>query len=262
MKRYFSKDMLWTVTLGFLFVFCFKLCIKGELNYYLHMKMFPFVYFMTLGLGVLFCFELWNLKNRDKASFDRGVVLFLIPICALMVKPASLQMDRAVFQRFDWSAPAFALSIPGVTKEKDYSKMTAQELGLITQDTLFYQSENKKDRFLSALDKIYDMERNDSEEYTLEGFVIKDETFQKDHAFIARTVITCCVADSTVDGVLCEGKEIGKLKNNQWVRVKGTVRRGEKKASTEFIPSQSHVVLEVSQVEEIEPIDPPYVYTY
>lgn len=263
MKKYISRNSVWIAILGFLFVGFFRLSITGDLQYYLHKKMFPFVYFATLILGALLCFELWNLKNKERRSFDKGIVLFFIPMCALLIQPTSLQLDGNILQRFHIKEPAFALSIPGVTKEKDYSQMTAEELGLLTEETLFYQSEKKKHSFLSDLDEIYDTQRNDVKEYTLEGFVLKDSNFRDDQIFVARTIITCCVADAMIDGVLCEGEELKEIQNNQWVRVTGIIRRMEKKEEAERLePSDSHIVLDVERIEVIDPIDPPYIYAY
>ena len=85
------------------------------------------------------------------------------------------------------------------------------------------------------------------------GFVFRDKSFGPDQFMVARYVVTCCVADATVAGIIVRSPEAASLAADQWVEVSGVFEPG--KLGTEELP-----VLSANAVAEAEVPSQPYLY--
>ena len=59
------------------------------------------------------------------------------------------------------------------------------------------------------------------------GFVFRDERFAADQFMVTRFVVSCCVADANVAGMVVEAPETATLADDQWVRVRGVLAPGQ-----------------------------------
>jgi putative membrane protein len=57
------------------------------------------------------------------------------------------------------------------------------------------------------------------------GFVFRESDFAENQMVIARFGLSCCVADSSVYGTLSTGDMVKDLKEDQWVKVSGTLSK-------------------------------------
>lgn len=89
----------------------------------------------------------------------------------------------------------------------------------------------------------------------IEGFALKDETQGDNYWVIARFLVTHCVADASVIGVLVRIDDDSKaqIKENSWVKVNGTLEVGSHHQS--MVP-----VVKVRNVEVLRQPKEPYVY--
>jgi putative membrane protein len=85
------------------------------------------------------------------------------------------------------------------------------------------------------------------------GFVFRDKRFGPDQFMVARYVVTCCVADATVAGIVVQSPQAASFAADQWVEVSGTFEPG--KLGTEELP-----VLSAKSVAEAEIPAQPYLY--
>ena len=85
------------------------------------------------------------------------------------------------------------------------------------------------------------------------GFVFRDKRFGPDQFMVARYVVTCCVADATVAGIVVRSPQAASFASDQWVEVSGTFEPG--KLGTEDLP-----VLSAKAVAEAETPAQPYLY--
>jgi putative membrane protein len=87
----------------------------------------------------------------------------------------------------------------------------------------------------------------------IEGFIVEDDSFTNKQTVITRFLVTHCVADAHVAGLVIEEGSILGVHENTWIRIKGELN--VKKSDSGLIP-----IIIVRNWEEIDtPIDP-YVY--
>ena len=89
------------------------------------------------------------------------------------------------------------------------------------------------------------------------GFVFQDERFGADHFLVTRFVVSCCVADANVLGLLVRTPADVALENDQWVEVRGSFAEMDSASTVE----NWHMPVVLS--ETITPIDvpnQPYLY--
>lgn len=259
-----GKKGLWALILTVFFALLLKVVIGGDLYYYLHPKMFKFTYLSLVLLALLVGYEFCSSTRRKISS--KGAALFLLPVFVMALRPHTLEgggmIQNRLYQNTPRQVSKVRLKFPGLNREKSYADRTAEELGILSYEDFNTLQPENRDPFLVQMEQIYDIEQDENKEYTVEGFVIKDESFEKDRFFLGRMVITCCIADAMIDGVLCDAALTSEVEANSWVRVKGRVQRDARKKEESFDIADSNVVLKLTEVEKIEPPTSPYIYAY
>jgi uncharacterized repeat protein (TIGR03943 family) len=99
---------------------------------------------------------------------------------------------------------------------------------------------------------------NPAQEYAGEqaqvtGFVFRDDRFGQDQFMVTRFVVSCCVADANVAGLVVEWLEAATLPDDQWVEVAGTLQPGT--LADETVP-----VLVARSVQPVDVPQQPYLY--
>ncbi len=64
-------------------------------------------------------------------------------------------------------------------------------------------------------------------EISMLGFVYKEPGMQPDQFALGRYVITCCSADASFAGFLCEYQNASDLKEGNWLTIRGTIKVGQ-----------------------------------
>lgn len=83
----------------------------------------------------------------------------------------------------------------------------------------------EKNRGAQILDSIYsDLKSFENNKIVIRGFVFREKGFKKENFVIARSAISCCAADASVVGFLCEFSDAGSLQNDEWIEVKGLLK--------------------------------------
>jgi uncharacterized repeat protein (TIGR03943 family) len=91
------------------------------------------------------------------------------------------------------------------------------------------------------------------QEATVTGFVYWEETFAADQFMVSRFVVTCCVADAAVLGLLVSWPNSLDLPLDTWVEVHGTFQPGQ--ATEETMP-----ILQADRVTPATAPAQPYLY--
>ncbi|MBK8046096.1 MAG: TIGR03943 family protein [Anaerolineales bacterium] len=99
---------------------------------------------------------------------------------------------------------------------------------------------------------------NASEEFAgqdarVEGFVFRDDRFGEDQFMVTRFVVSCCVADANVAGLVVEWPDAATLPADQWVEVTGRFEAGA--LAGETLP-----VLHAQSIKPVDVPEQPYLY--
>lgn len=87
------------------------------------------------------------------------------------------------------------------------------------------------------------------------GFVYRDDTFSADQFMVSRFVVSCCVADATVLGLIVSWNDTAALPLDTWVEVHGTFQPGQ----FEFKGRSSPILL-AARVTPTQTPNQPYLY--
>lgn len=85
------------------------------------------------------------------------------------------------------------------------------------------------------------------------GFVFRDDRFGKQQFFLTRFLVSCCVADAAVAGVVVEWSDAAALANDDWYEVEGVFAAGE-------FNGQVSPVLRATVLRPVEVPQQPYLY--
>ncbi len=85
------------------------------------------------------------------------------------------------------------------------------------------------------------------------GFVYKEPTYPADQVMVARFTVSCCVADASAIGLPVQWAQAVDLKQDAWVRVKGSFQVGEFRGNT--VP-----ILRAASIEVVDQPEHPYLY--
>lgn len=85
------------------------------------------------------------------------------------------------------------------------------------------------------------------------GFVFKDPAFMKDNEFVpARLMMSCCVADVSPCGLLCQYDKASELKADTWVTVEGTLRKAEMSYDGQTYEDIQIAVTKITPADKVE----------
>ena len=106
------------------------------------------------------------------------------------------------------------------------------------------------EQFTAWLSEIFiDPQKYEGYNISLTGFVFKDAETMTDTEFVpARLMMSCCVADLTPCGIICEYDKAPELETDSWVMVEGTLKIGQYQGEDE----PQVLVTKVSPAEEVE----------
>ncbi len=90
-------------------------------------------------------------------------------------------------------------------------------------------------------------------EITMLGFVDKDPKFRSDQFGLVRYVITCCSADASLAGFLCEYTSASNLIKGSWLNIRGTIELGKYEGDTTPI-------IKVTSFSKAQQPQKPYIY--
>ena len=107
--------------------------------------------------------------------------------------------------------------------------------------------------WLRAFSAAEDLAVFDGQEATVVGFVYRDETFAADQFMVSRFVVSCCVADATVLGLVVSWPSSVDLPQDTWVEVQGAFKQGQFEGGPKLI-------LTADSVTPTTPPGQPYLY--
>lgn len=150
-------------------------------------------------------------------------------------------------------------SAPSITEEqldKLFPTSTGMEAFAKLGKKLYQQDEIIVDEqhFMEILTTIdLYMDNFIGKKLTIEGFVYHDDTLAANQLILGRFAVQCCTADSMPYGVIVQADSTKPYKVDSWLRMTGTIGK------TRYFDSDV-IVLQATNVQDIQPSATPYVY--
>ena len=260
-------EVLFKVLLLSGFSVFFILLIFSEQSYlYVHPKMIKYIIFGIVVMSSIVMVTVTQLFKIPRQRMKKTpYILFLCTLMIAFVFPP-IALDASSLSGRDINLAKRSGGDIQIQNDKQ-EEMVLQEhtdaiKGLNTQneakvlerlnDTIILNDEN----FAPWLFELYAVPKQYvNKEISLEGFVFKREDFAKDEFVAARLIMVCCAADMQVNGLLCKYDDAQNLKQDQWVRIKGTL-------SVEIFMEEELPIIHITSLEKIEKPQVGYVYPF
>ncbi|OIJ15678.1 TIGR03943 family protein [Anaerobacillus arseniciselenatis] len=224
--------------LGFT-AFLFKLHYSGEILKYVNPKFIIFTQIASIILLVMFFIQVkrvWeNSDNIDCAyheqhekqfSFGQLFVYLLVSlplITGLLLAPKELDANFAEKRGILFQSKGNEKE-SGDCGQGEEPPRTALQEELIEKMLAESPIVMSKENFSSYSDVLFqNPEIFKNKQIFLEGFILKGEQLKENEYVVGRFLITHCVADATVIGILSEFKDGVTFPDNSWVKLLGTV---------------------------------------
>lgn len=213
-----KRELIDLIILFFITSIFYYLIIGDNIEIFLNPRMnkyiiFAFIIFISLTINQFFnAFTINTFR-----AVRRGALVFLVLILAFI----------SLIYRNDLKKE---LVNEEINKEISYEEDNFNEIYKITERL---NSENKEDKNTIVLNsdnytRIFPniMENPNefkSKKIKTEGLVYKSKEINNNEFTIAREVMSCCVADVQIVGLMCEYDNLVDLKENEWVSVEGVM---------------------------------------
>ncbi|CDF57627.1 Uncharacterized membrane protein, YCGQ B. subtilis homolog [Thermobrachium celere DSM 8682] len=106
--------------------------------------------------------------------------------------------------------------------------------------------------YLDVMEELHNnLDKYLGREIVIEGFIFRNKEFNKNQFVVARMLVNCCAADAQVVGLMVEGSY--NVKENEWVRVRGNIKKG-------CYDNQEIPVIDAKSVDLIKKPKEEYIY--
>lgn len=239
-----KRELIDLIILFFITSIFYYLIIGDNIEIFLNPRMnkyiiFAFIIFISLTINQFFNAFIINTFRAVR----RGALVFLVLILAFI----------SLIYRNDLKKE---LVNEEINKEISYEEDNFNEIYKVTERL---NSENKEDKNTIVLNsdnytRIFPniMENPNefkSKKIKTEGLVYKSKEINNNEFTIAREVMSCCVADVQIVGLMCEYDNSVDLKENEWVSVEGVIDVKDNKP-----------VINVKEVVKLEKPKNSYIY--
>ena len=213
-----KRELIDLIILFFITSIFYYLIIGDNIEIFLNPRMnkyiiFAFIIFVALTINQFFnAFTINTFR-----AVRRGALVFLVLILAFI----------SLIYRNDLKKE---LVNEEINKEISYEEDNFNEIYKITERL---NSENKEDKNTIVLNsdnytRIFPNIMGNPNEFKskkikTEGLVYKSKEINNNEFTIAREVMSCCVADVQIVGLMCEYDNSVDLKENEWVSVEGVM---------------------------------------
>ncbi|MCX7695230.1 MAG: TIGR03943 family protein [Caloramator sp.] len=229
------ENILWAGILFLLFIIITILNFTGKIFYFLHPRLYVYSIFASLMLFILFLFEAFKLFKEEHHHHHKIRVLPYFMFLIFIFVVGTYEFENA------------SQNI-AQNKEANFTIPFRQTGGTIKDGKIEVNNKN----YLDVMDELHrNIDKYEGREIKIDGFVFRDRSFSKNQFVVARMLITCCVADAQIIGLMVEGEY--DVKENEWVRVEGGIKKGI--YNGEIIP-----VITAKRVKSIEKPKDEYIY--
>jgi putative membrane protein len=243
MKRFNLNEFIWFIVLFSFTLYTYYLLSTGKILLFVHPEMVKYSALSFIFLGELTVFQLFKIFTiKTRVSYRKGYLLFLITlIMGVFIAPKGLNSDI-------WEKKGVTLVSSGSIE--NIGKHSHEEKEKIHGDVITFNAYN----YLHYLEEISEnMERHKGKRVVINGFILKDNSYEKNEFLLTRVLMNCCAADSQAIGILCRSNKSHELKNGDWVRIEGTISSKTEKGMVKPI-------ILVDKIQKTEKPENDYIY--
>jgi putative membrane protein len=264
-KQLNMQALLESAVLASLAIWLLFFLISGRYLLYVTPRMLPYLIGTVIALIVLSGVTLTRLMQPNHRARVVHVFVLSLPLVMLllphgMISASSGQLSSVSIPAAQTAAPdATASPAPADAEDaEDVQLQPTEELSGLDRETNTITVTT--DNFYDWMERFYSSaESYEGFHVIMTGYVINgSDVFAADEFALARLVMTCCVADLTPIGIICNYADSTQLEANAWVSVSGVLeaKRYEIDGVTYIEPQLK--VDSLSPAEEISG----YVYSY
>lgn len=249
LKRGLEDYLRFVILFGFS-TLMLKLCLSGEITYYVNPKLEPLVLVSAVLLALIAIVLLTKSQKYSTSKNKFSYLLLIIPLCmGFFVSPkivakAELQLTYEQSQKVSTSSKIEKGVKRSIGKEKNPNELEGSSKKLVLNDR----------NFVAILDGIY-TKMNYYTGYDIEitGKVFKDSSLKEDEFVIVRPMMTCCSADTSLVGLLCNNKTGCTANKDQWVKLEGRIKIIER-------VNQKTPIIDINSITYVDKPDIEFVY--
>lgn len=210
------------------------LAATGAYLQYVTPKTLPYLYFTV---GVMAIWGIFGLLRRTRSVQKMRAAHCLtlaIPILLLLLPHSAVTSSSL-------SSGYVGATSPGTTTTQQAQQLPSQSQSEADYGTLTGLDEANKtitvgdSEFYLWISALYENpDKYNGYHIRMTGFVFRDASQMKDNEFVpARLMMSCCVADLTPVGLLCQYDKTSELKADEWVTAEGTLHFEDYQGSPE-----------------------------
>jgi len=278
-KKLNLNELIWFLILvGFTCYFYFIIS-TGKITLFVHPKMVKYVKFALCFFIVLSIFQGKNIYSNKRAkTLKIGYFMFLIPLTlGFFLKAGELSIDTVMNKGFSLTSQLKINSlkhehtnIDGALEQcnhneehnhVDYASNDSlnnpkESIQLVKDTTIVMTNEN----FMKNYEEIYGNSCNYvGRLIKMRGFIYRQEGLRKDEFILSRMMVSCCMADVQLVGLLCDYNGKGVFTDGNFVSIEGILGEREykdpKNGETVVIP-----IIKVAKIEKIDKLSNEYIY--
>jgi putative membrane protein len=278
-KKLNLNELIWFLILvGFTCYFYF-ITSTGKITLFVHPKMVKYVRFALCFFIVLSIFQVRNIfSNKRAKALKLGYFMFIIPLTlGFFLKAGELSIDTVINKGFSLTSQLKInilkhehTTIDGALEQckheqehnhvadgaNDALNNAKESIELVKDRTIVMTNEN----FIKNYEDIYGNSCNYvSRVINMKGFIYRQEGLREDEFILSRMLVSCCMADVQLVGLLCDYNGEGVFTDGNFVSIEGILGEREykdpKNGETVVIP-----IIKITEIEKIDKLSNEYIY--
>lgn len=213
MKRFNINEFFWFIVLLSFTIYIYYLLNSGKILLFVHPEMVKYGALSLVVFGELTVYQVFKIFTiKTRTSFRMGYLMFFITLLiGIFLAPKGMNSDI-------WDKKGVTLVSSGSIE--NIGKHFHEEKEKIKDDPIIFNTTN----YLHYLEEISGhLNEHMGKKVIISGFVLKNESYEKDEFLLTRVLMNCCAADSQAIGILCRTGNSINLHKDDWVRVEGTI---------------------------------------
>jgi putative membrane protein len=272
-KKLDLNELIWFLILIAFTCYFYMNIGTGKISLFVHPKMVKYVKFAVGFFAILAFFQGRNIFSNKKAKpFKIGYLMFLIPLAlGVLLRAGEISVNTVINKGFSLTSQLkintlkhkhIALTDVAEKCEHDEYEIndplnnSLESLQLVKGETIVMTNED----FMKNYEDIY----GNSFKYidrviNMKGFIYKQKGLKEDEFILSRMLVSCCMADVQIVGLLCEFKGEKVFTEGTFVSIEGTLGQRQytdyKSGEISAIP-----IIKVDKIKKIDKLSNEYIY--